>query len=121
MKNGLVVQTSALGPTHENGRFGKIPTIVCDAIQGDASAEHIRISAHSFLPKTFSHHRDVGALFFRRQKIATANRTNAENIEIIRSDSAAEDLGRIAQTGQAEGKNIFAGKSVENRLAIAVM
>ena len=26
--NGFVVQTSAFGPTQENGRFGKMPTLV---------------------------------------------------------------------------------------------
>jgi len=39
---GFVVQTSEFGPTQENGRFGRIPTMVCamPSLEQSYSAAH---------------------------------------------------------------------------------
>src|SRR5882724_5203072 len=44
-----------------------------------------------------------------------------QQIEIVGSQPAAEDLDRIANTGKGEQKQIFCRESVEKRLALAVM
>ena len=44
-------------------------------------------------------HRDVRAFLFVRQKIAAANWTNTQHIEIIRRHAAAVKLDRIAHAG----------------------
>src|SRR5205807_1636705 len=91
------------------------------AVERNAPPNHIRVATHPLLPEIFGHHRDVGALFFLRQKIAAANWTHAEHIEITRGDFAAEKLNRIAQAGQSEWNNVFAFEPVENFLGVAIM
>src|SRR5438874_1172017 len=91
------------------------------AIECNAATNHIRLAAHAFLPEILSHHRHIGGLFFLRQKIAAANWFHPENIEIVRRHFAAEKLNGIAETGQSERNVVFAGESVENRLAITIM
>jgi len=103
ISNGFVVHTSAPGPTHENGRFGKTPTIVCG------------------IPFSVMHHRHIGGFFFLRQKVATANRSDAEHIEIVRRHLPAEDLHRIAEPGEPECGDVFRAEAVEDRLTIAIM
>ena len=46
---------------------------------------------------------------------------HAEHIEVIRCDPAAEDLHRIAQSGQSEGELVFRGKSIKDGLALPEM
>ena len=41
-------------------------------------------------PKTFRHHHDVAFALFLRQKIATENRMNAKQLEIVGRNVAAE-------------------------------
>src|SRR6516165_1985680 len=77
---------------------------MCDAVECDAAANHVWIATHSLLPKILRHHRDVRALFFLWQKIAAANRSHAEDIEIIGSYAASEQVDRIAKSGQSKGR-----------------
>src|SRR5207302_5342570 len=90
-------------------------------IQRNAATDYAWVAAHPFLPKTFRHHGDVGAFFFLRREVASTNRTHPKNIKIIGGDPAAEDLHRIAQSGQSESENVFRSKAVEDCLGIAVM
>jgi len=94
---------------------------VRNTVERNAATNHIGVAAHALLPEILRHHRYIGAVFFLRQKIATANRTHAEHIEIVYGHSAAKKLNGIAQSGQSEGKNVFGVQPVEYRLAIAVM
>ena len=91
------------------------------AVERNAATDHVRVAAHAFPPEVLSHHGHIGGLFFFWQKIAAANRTHAENIEIVRGNLAAKKLNRIPQLGQCERNNVFAAEAVENRLAIPEM
>src|SRR4029077_7453472 len=63
---------------------------VGDAIECNAASNHVWVATHSFLPEIFGDHGNIRALFFFRQKIATANRPNTEHIEIVRGHPATE-------------------------------
>src|SRR5205823_13602298 len=91
------------------------------AIERDAATDYIRVAAHALLPEILSYHRDIGGLFLPRRKIAAANRSHPENIEIVRRHFTAEKLNGIAQSGQSKWNSVFAAETVENRLAIPVM
>src|SRR5262249_15194673 len=56
---------------------------VRDAIECDTAAKHIRVAPEPLLPEIFCDQRDIGALFFLRPKIATENRLNPKDVEII--------------------------------------
>ena len=92
-----------------------------DAVERNAAADHISVAPQAFLPKIFGHHRHVGGLLFLRQKIATADRLDAEDIEVVRRHFAAEKLNGIAHSGQSERDDVFAGEPVENLLGRAEM
>jgi hypothetical protein len=77
------------------------------AIECDAAADHVRIAAEAFLPEILGDNRDIGALFFLRQKVASENWAHAEQIKIVRSQTPAKDLHRIAKTGECEKKEIL--------------
>src|SRR5205085_8519092 len=89
--------------------------------QSNASADHVRIAAHSFLPESLRDHGDIGAFFFLRRKIPAQNRMDAKNIEIVCGQSAAKNLDRIAEPGQSEGEEILTGDRFEQSLALAIV
>ena len=91
------------------------------AVERDASANHIRIAAEPRPPEALGDDGDVGALFFLRQKVAAANRPDAEQIEIVPGQPAAEDLHRVAEAGQSERGEILGGEIAEDGLRVAVM
>jgi len=88
-------------------------------IECDAATDHVRVAGHALLPEILSNHGHIRGFFFW-QKIAAANWFYPENIEIVRGHFSAEKLNRIAETGQSERNVVFAGESVENRLAITI-
>ena len=92
-----------------------------EPVQRDAAADHIRIAAQAFLPECLRHHRHIGGSFFLRQKVAPADRSDAEHIEVVRRHLPAEDLHRIAEPGERECGDIFRAEVVEDRLALAIM
>src|SRR2546430_6118358 len=89
-------------------------------IECDAATDHVRVAGHALLPEILSNHGHIRGFFFW-QKIAAANWFYPENIEIVRGHFSAEKLNGIAETGQSERNVVFAGESVENRLAITIM
>src|SRR5207248_5758524 len=94
-------------------------------IEGNAPSNHIRIASETFLPEILRHQCDVGAFLFFRQKIATKNWMNAQQIEIVRGQSTPENLDRVAKSGQRERRRILAGgilggETVKNRLTVAI-
>ena len=91
------------------------------AIQRNATTDHILVAAEPFPPEILRHHRDVRAFLFVRQKIAAANWTNTQHIEIIRRHAATVKLDRIAHAGQRETCSVLCRKAGENRLAVAIM
>src|SRR5205814_8100945 len=68
----------------------------------------------------FRDQRDIGFLFFG-QKVPAFDWTDTKHFEIIRRDSAAVELDRIAHAGQSESGPVFSGEASENRLAFAIM
>src|SRR5690242_18802742 len=91
------------------------------AAERDAASDHIRIAAHPLAPKILRHHRDVGGFFFVRQKVAPANWSHPEHIEVVRRYLPAEDLHRITESGESERGLILRPEAVENRLTLAKM
>src|SRR5262249_23484367 len=81
----------------------------------------IWIAAESRFPKAIRDHRHIGALFFLRQKRPSTNGTHPEDVEPIRSCFESRHLEGIADSGHGLGNSVFAGKSVEDGLAIAKM
>src|SRR5204862_41753 len=77
------------------------------ATERDAAPDNIRIAAHPLAPEVFSHHRHVSGFFFVRQKGAAPDRTDAKHIEIVRRHLPAEDLHRIAESGERERGRIL--------------
>src|SRR5439155_21724140 len=63
----------------------------------------------------------IGGSFFLRQKVAPADRSDAEHIEVVRRHLSAEDLHRIAEPGERECGDVFRAEAVEDRLALAIM
>src|SRR4029453_1007959 len=100
----------------KNADDGMSHTIECDA-----AADYIGITAEPFLPEILGDERYIRTLFFLRQKIASANRPNSQNIKVIGCQSAAKDLDRVSQPGQGKGKEIFSSQIVENSLAVSKM
>src|SRR5207245_3640928 len=72
------------------------------SVKRDASTDHVRIAAEAFSPEIFRHHCRVRTFFFPGQKITAANRADSENIEIVRCQSASENLDLIAKTGKQQ-------------------
>ena len=122
MTNGLVVQISAFGPTHETGRVVITPTIVCDTPSSvKRTSDHVRIAPEPRFPKAFRDHRDIGAFLFLWQKRAAAHRAQTEDIKVIRGRLENRNLKRITQPGHRRGQSILSGESVEDGLAVAEM
>ena len=59
--------------------------------------------------------------FFLWKKVATKNRTNAQQIEIICGDVLAQYLNGLAESGQNVTIAPISGYTRENRLSVAVM
>src|SRR5262249_47026159 len=91
------------------------------ATQRDAAPNDIRLSAHPLAPEGFGHDRDVSGFFFVRQKVAPANWSHAEHIEIVRRHLTAQDLHRIADPGESKRGLILSGEAIEDRLTLAKM
>ena len=77
------------------------------AIECDAAADHVGITAEALLPEILGDDCDIGALFFLRQEVASENWAHGEQVKIVRSQTPAKDLHRIAKTGQCEEKEIL--------------
>ena len=80
---------------------------VRSAIECDAAADHVGITAEALLPEILGDDCDIGALFFLRQEVASENWAHGEQVKIVRSQTPAKDLHRIAKTGQCEEKEIL--------------
>ncbi len=91
------------------------------AIERDAASNHTRVAAEAFLPEVLRHQRDIGSFLFFREKIATENRANTQHVKIVRRQSSAKYLNRIAESGQSKGREILRSEAVENCLTITVM
>src|SRR5262249_8772193 len=102
------------GGQHANNR-------VRHAAERNTAPDNTRITVHSLVPEVFRHHRNIGGFFFVRQKGAAPDRTYPEHIEIIRCHLPAEDLHRIAETGERERGRILCSKPVEDCLTLAKM
>src|SRR5581483_6885642 len=61
------------------------------SVQSNAASNHIGISAEAFLPETFCDQCDIGAFFLLRKKIPSADRPNAQHLEIVWRNSPAEN------------------------------
>src|SRR5207302_5884328 len=98
--NTLLAKISASRPNHEIGKFGRTPTIVVGtAVERNNLAQHPRIGIETFAPETFCHHYDVAFCVFLRQKIASKNRMDPEQLEIVCRYITSEELGRLAHSG----------------------
>jgi hypothetical protein len=91
------------------------------AIESDAAANDVRVSAHSLPPEIFGDHCHISGFLFIRQKVAATNRTQTEHVKIIRRHSATEQLHSVAKSGQRERKHVFASEVLANCLASAIM
>ena len=91
------------------------------AVECDAAADHVWITAEPLLPEILSNERHIRALFFPWQKITSANRLNSQNIKIVGGQSTTEDLDGVTQPGQSKKKEIFSGQTVENSLTVSKM
>src|SRR5262245_51952395 len=91
------------------------------AIESDATANDVWVTAHSFLPKIFRDQRHIGAFLFVRQKVAAKNRPHTQHIEIIRCHSAAEQLHSIAESRQRERRHVFSSEILAHFLTSAIM
>src|ERR1044072_2668391 len=60
------------------------------AVQCNTAPENRRIGVEMLTPKTLSHHHDVAFVLFFWQKIATENRMDAKQFELVSSHVAAE-------------------------------
>ena len=122
MTNGLVVQISAFGPTHETGkRLDHADNRVRHAIECQRAPDHVRVAAEPRFPKAFRDHRDISAFLFLWQKRPAANRAQTEDIKVIRGCLEHRNLKRITQSRHRRGQSILRGESVEDGLAIAEM
>src|SRR5439155_1378327 len=65
---------------------------VWHTVQRNAAADYIRVAAEAFAPEVLRHHRHIRGFFFLRQKVAPADRSDAEHIEVVRRHLPAEDL-----------------------------
>ena len=91
------------------------------AAERDAAPDNIRIAAHPLAPEVFRHHRHVGGFFFVRQKGAAPDRTDAKHIEIVRCHLPAENLHRLAKSGERERGRILRREAIEDCLTLAKM
>ena len=69
------------------------------AVERNNLAQHPRIGIETFAPETFCHHYDVAFCVFLRQKIASKNRMDPEQLEIVCRYITSEELGRLAHSG----------------------
>jgi len=79
------------------------------------------IPTQALLPETNGNNSDVGLLLFVRQEQPPAKRTDAEQVEVVRRQSAAEHLHGIAEARQRESGEVLGGELAEDRLPVAVV
>src|SRR5215831_4546695 len=89
-----------------------------DAVERDTSSNDVWIATHSFLPEFLGNQGYIRSLFFGGEKVAAPDWLNAEDIEIVGSDSAGGDLSAVTKTSQSKGKSIISREAIKNSLTI---